>query len=113
MRAFLLILFLTVAAAAAGQSVTVSWTAPTSGSPVAEYLVQILQGDTVVAEKTTSGAVTTTNMAADPWRVPLLPYVARVRGIDAQGRDGEWSEPSPQYVFDPGPPSAPTDVTLE
>lgn len=87
------------------------WDAPTTGSPVVYYILRyesIAPGDTVVTyiddipPTETGGTV-------------LIPYqygrtlIARVRGVDARGRAGPYSEDSDPWIDDgpPGPPSAP------
>ena len=94
----------TVAAPAQAQTVDLSfqWTAPTSGSAVAHYVVQ---------HQTDGGAWT------DVGQVTLNQYTLtatvgvahaiRVAAVDAQDRQGVWSEPSDPYTPDPGAPGQP------
>jgi len=90
------------AAAQTTVEVTASWTAPTEGSPVQHYILQL---STDGGPYTTVGTVTGTsyvlNLAIDHT------YTARVAGVDAQSRQGPWSLPSDPYSPDLGPPGQP------
>lgn len=83
--------------------VTAQWTAPTSGSPVALYVLQVYTGEDLFLEVTSDS--TQYIFAPGTFQVDV-PYVARVKGVDARDRSGPWSEWSEAYVWDPGPPSA-------
>jgi hypothetical protein len=93
------------AAPAAAQTtvqVTASWTAPTEGSPVDHYILQL---STDGGPFVTVGSVTGTEYVLE-LEVGST-YVARVGGVDAQDRQGPWSESSDPYTPDIGPPGAP------
>ncbi len=93
------------AAPAAAQTtveVTASWNAPTEGSPVEHYVFQL---STDGGPFVTVGSVTTTSYTLD-LDVDHT-YVARVAGVDAEDRQGPWSEASDPYSPDVGPPGAP------
>ena len=98
--ALLMLVPLTVAAQTTTMQVTYTWTAPTTGSPVAHYDVERSSdaGATWVAAGTpVSPSVTLT--------VPVLTVIiVRVRGVDATNRPGIWSATSDPYTADPGPP---------
>lgn len=84
-------------------NVTVSWTAPTTGSPCVKYE---LEKSTDIGVTWTQIATPTTNSA-----VVILPVgttvIMRVRGVDASTRVGAWSANSDPYIPDAGVPSAP------
>jgi hypothetical protein len=90
------------AAAQTSVQVTASWTAPTEGSPVDHYILQI---STDGGPFVTVGSVTGTEYVLD--LDVGSTYVARVAGVDAQSRQGAWSESSDPYTPDIGPPGAP------
>jgi hypothetical protein len=82
--------------------VTASWTPPTEGSPVDHYVLQLsIDGGPF----TTVGSVTGTSYTLD--LAVGQSYVARVAGIDAEDRQGPWSEASDAYSPDVGPPGQP------
>ena len=88
---------------ASGQSpqVRATWEAPITGSPVVTYELEVLV-DGVRHLFVTSE--TTSYVFAPGTFEPSVAYIARVRGVDAQGRTGPWSLPSEPYVHDAGPP---------
>lgn len=90
------------AAAQSTVQVTASWTPPTEGSPVDHYVLQL---STDGGPFTTVGSVTGTSYTLD--LTVGQSYVARVAGIDAEGRQGPWSEASDAYTPDVGPPGQP------
>lgn len=78
------------------------WTAPTEGSPVVFYRVQLSRNDgefTVI-----DTAPTTSYTLAVLWGDK---YVIRVAGVDAAGRQGPYSIPSEPYTPEIPPPSDP------
>jgi len=84
-------------------NVTWTWTPPATGSAVHHYVVQ-----------TTSNGTTWTTITAQPTSTSLtLPCQVgvniqiRVAGVDAQGRQGIWSEMADPFVPDAGVPGAP------
>lgn len=104
MMLFGLMLFATVSFA---QTTTMStayvWTAPTTGSAVHHYLVVMSQN----AGSTWSTEVSVTSATAT---LPLpvgVATIVRVRGVDALGRTGVWSDTSLPYTPDPGVPGQP------
>jgi hypothetical protein len=80
--------------------VTYTWTAPTTGSAVHHYIVQ-----------TSANLTAWTTLTAQP-ATPVITIPAavgvniqiRVAGVDAQGRQGLWSDPSIPFVLDAGAP---------
>jgi len=90
------------AAAQTTVEVTASWTAPTEGSPVHHYVFQL---STDGGPFVTVGSVTGLSYVLD-LEIGHT-YVARVAGVDAQDRQGPWSESSNPYTPDIGPPGAP------
>ncbi len=83
--------------------VTASWSAPTEGSPVQQYVLQL---------STNGGSYTTVaTVQGGTSQVLTLEigntYTARVAGIDSQGRQGPWSLASDPYTPDVGPPGQP------
>jgi len=89
-------------AAAQTVEVTASWTAPTTGSPVHHYVLQL---STDGGPFVTVGSSTTTEYVMD-LEVGHT-YSARVAGVDDQGRSGPYSEDSEPYTPDFGPPGQP------
>lgn len=84
-------------------NVTWTWTPPTTGSVVHHYVVQ-----------TTNNGSTWTTITAQPTTASItLPCQVgtniqiRVAGVDAQGRQGVWSEMADPFVPDAGVPGAP------
>jgi hypothetical protein len=90
------------AAAQTTVEVTASWTPPQGGSPVHHYILQL---STDGGPFTTVGSVTGTSYVLD-LEVGQT-YVARVAGVDDQGRQGPFSEDSDPYTPDVGPPGQP------
>jgi hypothetical protein len=82
--------------------ITYTWTPPTTGSAVHHYVVEVsvagspyYQVDTV-----TSNTYTFTAPIGETHQV-------RVAGVDAQDRQGPYSQPSDPYIPDVGPPGQP------
>ncbi len=96
------------AAAATAQTtenVNYSWTAPTTGSPVVTYVVQhsVDGGPFTTIASVSSNAYTLAASVGHAHRI-------RVAGVDAQSRQGVWSEASDPYtppIPDPGAPGQP------
>lgn len=104
----LLVAFVT-AAAAYQVDVTCSWTPPTEGSPVVTYVLEISEnGGPFVQVATTEAPQTSVTLTLESWTT----YVARVAAIDAQDRQGPWSEPSDPYTPDYGPPGQPGSIQI-
>jgi len=83
--------------------VSYTWTAPTTGSAVHHYDVQISSNGTTWTDrpdKPTTGAVTIN-------ATPGVNLQVRVRAVDAQNRTGIWSESSDPFVPDAGVPGVP------
>lgn len=108
--ALTLMLFAT-AAFAQVPDVTYVWTAPTTGSEVVKYTVELNidgAGWLPVAEVTTATVTFSTFEY-------LKTYEVRVAGIDALDRQGPFSESSDPYTPDqgiPGQPSKPVIIQL-
>lgn len=81
---------------------TYSWTAPTTGSAVHHYAVQSSNNGTTWTTLTVQPTSTSVTLAC-PVGVPI--YI-RVAGVDAQNRQGVWSESSDQFIPDAGAPGA-------
>lgn len=99
---FLLALLIVGAPAqAVPMQATVTWSAPTTGSPVHHYQLQL---------KTDEGEfinhITTTATSALLTLESGRTYWVRVCGIDAIGRQGLWSASSEPYTPDLGVPGA-------
>ncbi len=92
----------TLPAQAQTVQVTASWNAPSTGSPVHHYVVQL---STNGGAYQPSGTSTTTSI-----NLTLTvgsTYTVRVAGVDAQDRQGAYSLPSDPYTPDLGPPGQP------
>jgi hypothetical protein len=104
LRAILLLLALLLPLAASAQTtsipLTYTWTPPTTGSAVHHYVVQT---STTATSWTTLTAQPTTPVITIPAAVGVNIQV-RVAGVDAQGRQGLWSDPSVPFVPDAGAP---------
>ncbi len=98
----LLILAAAPAAFAVTVNVTYNWTAPTTGSAVANYIVQKSESG---GTWTQVGTATTTSyvLAATAG----TPVQVRVAGVDSQTRQGPWSTASDSYTPDAGAPGQP------
>lgn len=97
-----LILLVTLSTAAMATSVNYTWTAPTTGSPVVHYVVQI-SNDGQTWETQPAFAYT------EEWILEVnygVPYYLRVAGVDGLGRQGVWSNAS-DVLTDHGPPGIP------
>ena len=90
------------AAAQTTVEVTASWTPPTEGSPVHHYILQL---STDGGPFTTVGSVSGTSYVLD--LEVGHSYVARVAGVDDQGRQGPYSADSDPYSPGVGPPGQP------
>lgn len=89
--------------------VTAQWTAPTTGSAVVQYELQINEDG---GEFYTIGFTENTSFVMQAEN--LITYKARVRGIDKLDRAGNWSEESENYMADAGIPGAPSKpIVLE
>jgi hypothetical protein len=82
--------------------VTASWTAPSTGSPVHHYVVQLSTngGAYQAAGTTTTLSITLTLTVGST-------YTVRVAGVDALSRQGTYSLPSEAYTPDIGAPGQP------
>lgn len=107
MRRILLAALLLAPLVAGGQTTTMNltytWTAPTTGSAVHHYVVQTSSNGTTWTLLGAQPTAPTVTMAA-PVGVTIL---VRVAGVDAQGRQGVWSDPSDPFVPDAGAPGVP------
>ncbi len=66
-----------------------SWDAPTAGTPVVRYEVQIRVGGSQSNEYQNQVVTTNSVTFEVDW---LKPYEVRVRGVDANDRIGPWSD---------------------
>lgn len=100
--ALLLLLAATPSLAVPVQAVA-TWNAPSTGSPVAHYEVQLKTdaGNWVSVPDTTATSYLFTLESGHTYRV-------HVAGVDAQGRQGPWSADSDPYTPDLGAPGAPS-----
>lgn len=85
--------------ALATATIDYQWTPPVGGSPVVRYDVEI-DTDGQIVLTSTAGTENTFSVIYDFGETVAI----RVRGVDAQGRTGPWSEWSDPYSDD-GPPS--------
>ncbi len=92
------------AAPAVAQTMDVAyqWTAPTTGSAVAHYVVQRSIDGGAWAQVATAPTVNYTLAATIG-----VSHRIRVAGVDAAGRQGPFSLPSDPYTPDPGAPGQP------
>lgn len=91
------------AAAQTSVEVTASWTAPTEGSPVHHYVLQLsIDGGAYSTVATVTGGTSQT-LDLEIGHI----YRARVAGVDSQDRQGPWSQESDAYTPDVGPPGQP------
>ena len=102
--AVLMLLAMAVGAQTTSLNVTYTWSAPTTGSAVHHYVVQ-----------TSSNGTTWTTITAQPTAASVtvnapvgVQILVRVAGVDAQGRQGVYSDPSDPFVPDAGQPGAPS-----
>ena len=106
-----LMLFAGTAFAQIAPDVTYVWTAPTTGSQVVKYVVELNidgAGWLQVAE------VTTATITFDTFEF-LKTYEVRIAGVDAVDRQGPFSVSSDPYMPDlgaPGQPSKPVIIQL-
>jgi len=70
------------------ENMTFSWTAPSTGSPVAKYEIQIRKGGAASTDITNREVPTNEVTFAVEW---LTKYEVRVRAVDAGNRAGPWS----------------------
>ncbi len=82
--------------------VTASWTAPSTGSPVHHYVVQLSTNGGAYQAAGTS-TTTSINLTLTVGST----YTVRVAGVDAQDRQGAYSVASDPYTPDLGPPGQP------
>lgn len=108
MRIFTLAAPLVLATTASAVDLTVTWTAPSTGSPVVEYEVYV----TADGQAFFTGYTPDTSINLAVPDTPFVEYVAVVRGRDALDRAGPWSDPSEPFIVDFGPPGTPTGATI-
>jgi hypothetical protein len=95
-----------LATSASAQTTTVNvsytWTAPTSGSAVDHYVVEVKvdSGNFTQVGTTSTNSYTLTAAVGHAHQI-------RVAGVDAQDRQGPFSVASDSYTPDAGAPSAP------
>ena len=90
-------------AALAQESVTYTWTAPTTGSAVHHYVVQHASNGGTWTTVSDNLQATTYILAA----AYDVEHAIRVAGVDAIGRQGPWSLPSEPYTPSLGAPGQP------
>lgn len=100
--------FVLLLGATASADVKAEWGAPTTGSPVEVYQVELQANGELVASYETTETILI--IPQDVFQVGT-PYVARVRGVDDLGREGPWTPWSEPYIDD-GTPGACTSITL-
>lgn len=108
----LVVSLITTNAFAAAPPVTYTWTAPTTGSPVVRYTVELRTNGGAWVEVSTSTTSPTYTFSTFNY---LSTYEVRVAGVDALNRKGAYSANSDPYMPDqgvPGAPSKPTVVTI-
>ena len=98
----MLIMFPMAFAMAQTVEVTASWSAPTTGSPVETYILQVSENGGPFYDYATTSELSITLDLNN-----LSTYTARVAGRDALDRQGSWSDPSDPYLADIGLPGAP------
>jgi len=101
--AALAVILLAGGTALAQEQVTYTWTAPTTGSPVDHYVVQhsVDGGAWVTVATDVTGTTYVLSAEYDHQ------HQIRVAGVDAQGRQGPFSEPSDPYTPTLGAPGQP------
>jgi hypothetical protein len=103
-KTMLVILLLVVAcypARASTPQVVALWEPPATGSPVVVYQLQVTAGSDLLPVIETAEPGYTFDPGVLEWGTT---YRARVRGVDAQGRAGPWSDWSTELVLDQGAP---------
>ena len=77
------------------------WTAPSEGSAVAVYYLQVKDAIDEARHFVTYVVPAQAGLEQEYFVTidSLRPYTARVRGMDSQGRQGPWSEWSPMQDF--------------
>ena len=98
-----LLLMASAATAQVTSQVNASWTAPTEGSPVHHYVLQLSTDGGPFVTVLSEVIGTSVNLDLEINRT----YVARVAGVDDQARQGPYSPDSDPYILDLGPPGAP------
>lgn len=110
--ALLIVVLLVMVACSVSAQVRATWKPPTTGSPVAEYVLEVYKRDQPYLSVVTPDTFYTFSDALATWEL-YAPYTARVAGRDSIGRQGPWSEMSDPYILDPGVPAAPLGVIME
>lgn len=99
---------LLIATLAIGQTTTINitytTTAPTTGSVVHHYVWQTSTNGTTWSTRPEQPTGLSLTIPA-PVGVQII---VRVAGVDAQGRQGAWSDPADPFVPDAGVPGAPS-----
>lgn len=106
MKSILILLFaLLVCNAALAQTADIlaRWSTPSTGSPAVEYRLE------ASFDGGPFSLVATTPDTFAIFEAPILTQiVARVAGVDELERQGAFSDETPPFVVDYGPPGAPT-----
>jgi hypothetical protein len=97
-----------LSASVSGNTVVLSWTPPSSGGPLASYVIEAgsAPGLSNLAVSTTTGAPTSATFPG----VPFGTYYVRVRGRNALGNGNPSNEIAVPVTCPP--PAAPTNLTL-
>ena len=90
-----LVLLVWALTALAGPTVTASWTPPTEGTTAVEYRMELYADDVLLA---TYYDISDTFYVLPDIIEPVIQYTVRVRGHDADGVGGPWSDYSDPYV---------------
>ncbi len=102
--AVLILAALTATAQTDPTPVSFTWTAPTTGAPAVQYIVEhsVNAGPWVQVATVTSNSYTLIAAVGDSHQI-------RVAGVDADGFQGPWSDPSEPYtaLLLPGKPGQP------
>lgn len=92
----------------AQESVTYTWTAPTTGSAVDHYIVQHSENGEAFVTIDSNVATESFILVADY----EISHSIRVSGVDSQNRQGPWSLPSDLFIPSLGAPGAPGKPTI-
>ncbi|MFH1844650.1 MAG: hypothetical protein ABIF77_15725 [bacterium] len=101
-----LLVLATAVSAQTAVDVTYTWTPPNSGSPVDHYVVEVsIDGSAFYQVDTVTSNTYTFTAPVDQ------AHQIRVAGVDAEDRQGPYSDPSDTYTPSVGPPGQPGKPT--